>query len=678
MNSFIKKGLYTTVVLIHSLLIPAQSIDVHKANNIFEPLPKGSTKINGFLGNRLDSCIINGVMSKEYDLYVTPFSLRNDDPGSFQGEFWGKWFTSAALAYGYQPSTFHKKIIDDAVYKLINTQTKDGKISSYKNDFGDWDIWGRKYALLGLIAYYDQTGDKKTIETASKALDYLISVAGPGKKKLTETGVTVLEALSSSSILEPIVLLYQRTGKKEYLQFAEYIVSLWSEPSSYNSRGLRLIEDALSDDVDPIHISAAKGYEEMSCYEGLCELYRVTGESKYLDAAVNFGKKVIEKEIMIVGSGSSAELWCDGAIRQTELLEQPMETCVTVTWLKFCYQLLRLTGDAKWADEMEITLYNALLGSMTEDGNWWAYFSPLIGERMPSPVQVPSCNSSCCIVNGPRGLLTVPFWSLMKTNTGPVINVYTNGEWKYEIDKKNEIIIKQTTSYPKDDEVTISLQQKNPVNYTLKLRIPDWSKNTLISVNNQIISGHKNGYIELNRLWKDGDSIKIKFDMRGRIQSAPGNPNMLAIMRGPIVLALDNRFVKEDNYNVWLLHNKYRWKHDKNWNLDYALLEPTSAMTKSKEDIFIELNPISPTPEGVWMAFEVPFLYRPTHFFNHKKMNLVMCDYLSAGNKYSEDNLFRVWLPQPLFLNYMYPKNSWRLFYDGFYQDGVRPKIPNN
>ena len=677
MNSFIKKGLYTTVVSIYSLLIPAQSINVHKAN-IFNPLSGGNIKINGFLGERLDSCIKNGVMSKEYDLYVTPFSLRNDDSGSFQGEFWGKWFTSAALAYGYQPSILHKRIIDDAVYKLMDTQTKDGKISSYKNDFGDWDIWGRKYALLGLIAYYDQTGDKKAIVAASKALDYLISVAGPGKKKLTETGVTVLEALSSSSILEPIVLLYQRTGKKEYLQFAEHIVSLWNEPSNYNSKGLRLIEDALSDNVDPIHISAAKGYEEMSCYEGLCDLYRVTGKKKYLDAAVNFGNKVIEKEIMIVGSGSSAELWCDGAVRQTELLEQPMETCVTVTWLKFCYQLLRLTGDAKWADEMEITLYNALLGSMTADGNWWAYFSPLLGERMPSPIQVPTCNSSCCIVNGPRGLLTAPFWSVMITNTGPVINTYVEGEWKYEIDRKNEIIIKQTTSYPKDDEVTISLQQKNPVKYTLKLRIPSWSKNTSITINNQIISEQKNGYIELNRLWKDGDSIKIKFDMRGRIQSAPGNPNMLAIMRGPIVLALDNRFVKEDNYNVWLLHDKYRWKHDKNWNLDYALLEPTSAIAEPEKDIFIELNPISPTPEGAWIAFEVPFLYRPTHIFNHKKMNLVMCDYLSAGNEYSENNLFRVWLPQPLFLNYMYPKNSWRLFYDGFYQDGVRPKIPNN
>ena len=87
---------------------------------------------------------------------------------------------------------------------------------------------------------------------------------------------------------------------------------------------------------------------------------------------------------MIVGSGSSGELWCDGTIRQTELLEKPMETCVTTTWIKLCYQLLRLTGDPDWADEMEVTLYNALLGAMMDEGNWWAYFSPLAGERTPS------------------------------------------------------------------------------------------------------------------------------------------------------------------------------------------------------------------------------------------------------------------------------------------------------
>ena len=652
-------------------MLIAQSAGSIKVNDKLVPLPKGALIIKGYLGQKLDSCIKNGIMEKDYQLYIKPFDLRNDDPGKWQGEFWGKWFTSAALAYQYQPTTEHRKIIDLAACGLMKTQAKDGRLSSYSKNFGDWDIWGRKYALLGLVAYYDQTGDISAIETAGRALDDIISVAGPGKQKLIETGLSLLEGLSSSSILEPVVLIYQRTGQQRYLDFAKYIVSLWSEPNNYTDKGMRLVEDALAG-VDPINISAPKGYEQMSCYEGLCELYRVTGNKKYLDAVVTYGHKVLNKEIMIVGSGSSGELWCDGAMRQTELLEQPMETCVTVTWMKFCYQLLRLTGDPVWADQMEITLYNALIGAMADNGHWWAYFSPMMGERMPSPLQVPSCNSSCCIANGPRGLLTVPGWAVMQGPNGPVVNLYASGEWKYNLQGGNELVLKQNTTYPQSGEVEIMVSQKKPAKYAISLRIPGWSKYAMVTINNDKVSSNANGYLNIEREWKDGDKIKLVLGMHGRVIKAPGSPNQMAVMRGPIVLALDNRLVKEENKNLWLLHNGFNWKHNQAWKIDYALLEPVSTFA---DEIYIDLKSVFPAPDGVWMAFEVPFLYRPTHFVNHKKETLVMCDYASAGNIYSSENLFRVWMPQPMFLNYLFPKNSWRVLYQN---EGERPLFPKN
>lgn len=649
-------------------MLMAQSTGSIVVNDTLVPLNKGAI-INGFLGQKLDSCIKNGIMEKEFELYIKPFAIRNDDPGKWQGEFWGKWFTSAAMAYQYRPYAEYRKIIDMAAKGLMKTQTQDGRLSSYSKNFGDWDIWGRKYALLGLVSYYDQTGDKSAIEAASKALDDIISVAGAGKQKLTETGLSLLEGLSSSSILEPVVLIYERTGQQKYLDFAKYIVSLWSEPNKYTKKGMRLVEDAMAG-IDPINISAPKGYEQMSCYEGLCELYRVTGNRQYLDAVVTYGHKVIEKEIMIVGSGSSGELWCDGAMRQTELLEQPMETCVTVTWMKFCYQLLRLTGDPIWADQMEITLYNALMGAMADNCHWWAYFSPLMGERMPSPLQVPSCNSSCCVANGPRGLLTVPGWAVMQGTNGPVINIYTQGQWKYPLNEENMIELKQNTDYPKTGEVEIIINQNKPARYPISLRIPGWSKITKVTVNDNIISSDANGYLKIERDWKDGDKIKMVLDMRGRVIKASGSPNQMAIMRGPIVLALDNRFVKEENKNLWLLHEGYIWKHDKSLNVDYALLKPVSSLS---DEMYIDLRPVLPVPKGVWMAFEVPFLYRPTHFIQHKKTSLVMCDYASAGNQYSEDNLFRVWIPQPLFMNFIFPLRTWNILHR---DSGKRPQIP--
>ena len=90
-------------------------------------------------------------------------------------------------------------------------------------------------------------------------------------------------------------------------------------------------------------------------------MYRVTGNKLYIDACQSLIQSIIDDEIMIVGSGSIAEIWCHGKMRQTEPIYQGMETCVTVTWMKLLYQMLRITGESKYADQLEISLYNVAL-----------------------------------------------------------------------------------------------------------------------------------------------------------------------------------------------------------------------------------------------------------------------------------------------------------------------------
>ena len=662
-------------------------------------------EIRGFAGGELDACAA-GVMEKDHRLYTRAFQDKLDKGGLFAGEFWGKWFTAAALAYSYQPKPEHRAILDEAVQDLLKAQEPDGRLSSYPNDetFVNWDFWGRKYALLGLVAYYDQTGDADVLKAASRALDEIISIAGPGKQKLTETGLKVLGSMSSTSILEPVVLVYQRTGKKEYLAFAEYLAALFSEPNAYTEKGMRLVEDALAG-VPPVSISSPKAYEIMSCYEGLIELHRATGKVEYRDAAVAFGESLLEREIMIVGSGSSAELWCDGAFRQTELLEQPMETCVTATWMKFCVQLLRLTGDPKWADQLEITLYNAMAGAMGDKGHWWAYYSPLAGERMPSPMQMPICESSCCVASGPRGLLTTPGWSVMADATGPVVNLYAPGSWSFKSPQGQEIKLIQETTYPEGDTVEIRVQlsgkevggrrsvgaqsgleaptehrppdgisAENTEHFSLRLRIPAWSKKTELSINGEPVEFVPGKYACITRTWKNGDTIELKLDLRGRVVRSPGNMNALAVMRGPVVLALDSRFVEKADYNLWLYPENTEWTEQNELvgaKFRYVLPQPVSP---EMPDAYIELKPVEEKPEGVWMAFEVPFLYRYTHFFDHSVKTLVMCDYASAGNEYSSENLFRTWLPQPLYMGDLFPENTWRIFYR---EGDERPVFPD-
>ena len=101
------------------------------------------------------------------------------------------------------------------------------------------------------------------------------------------------------------------------------------------------------------------------------------------------------------------------------------------------------------------------------------------------------------------------------------------------------------------------------------------------------------------------------------------------------------------------------------------LPEPVNSI---EGDIYIELKPFTSKPDDVWMAFEVPFLYRHTHFFDHTVKSLVMCDYSSAGNEYSTENLFRVWLSQPLYMNGIFPENTWKILYR---EGDERPEFPD-
>lgn len=607
-----------------------------KAEDAFTPAAPGSIRIEGWLGEKIQASIGNRVMAQDTSMIMKAYQERvEENSGHWRCEYWGKWFTSASLGLAYQPTSEHRKIIDQGVKDLLATQSPDGYIGTYKDDkhLGIWDVWGRKYTMLGLIADYDLNGNKESLEAACRVADHLLQEAPPGKFNLTENGIDVLQGLSSSSVLQPIAQLYQRTGNQRYLELANDIIGNWSRSNKLIDGGLRLLEHA-ADGTPPSKIASRKAYEMMSCFEGLCEMYRITGDKNYLDSAVKFAHSIRKSELMIHGSGSNQELWADGKRTQTETLEQPVETCVTTTWMGLCDQLLRLTGDPLWADELEISLYNALLGSMTPDGAWWAYFSPLSGQRVPSHYQHEDVQMSCCVANGPRGLLLTPKWAMMGFDGGIVVNLYAPGEAFHELPDGNRVTVKQETDYPKGDTINLTVSPAKKVRFALKLRIPEWSKANSLVVNGESFTPNPGGYALIDREWSPGDQVSLTLDLRGRAVAAPSGAPAFAVMRGPIVLALDDRLTQPQDIAVRLVTDK---------------------------EGYVDLRPRSVKDDGVWLSFDVPFKVQPKHYFDHHEITLGMCDYASAGNGWSGENLFRVWLPQPLFLRNAFPRDTWRL-----------------
>jgi uncharacterized protein len=616
----------------------------------FAPSPAGSVTIDGWLGHKMDLSLRNHVMRPDLERIIRPYRERfEENSGHWRCEYWGKWFTSAALGYAYQPTPAHRAVLDRGVSELVATQTADGYIGTYKDGkhLGIWDVWGRKYTLLGLIADYDETGNAEALAAARRVADHLLKEAPPGEFNLAENGIDVLKGLPSSSVLEPIALLYQRTGEKRYLEMADSIIANWSKPNKFFAKGPQLLEQGLAG-VPPVQIGARKAYEMMSCFEGICEMYRITGKQEYLESVINFAQAIRRTELMIHGSGSNQELWCDGSLAQTEILEQPLETCVTSTWMKLCNQLLRLTGDPLWADELEISLYNALVGAMTPDGAWWAYFSPLAGQRVPSHYQHEDVQLSCCVANGPRGLLLTPRWAVMGRTNGLVVNLYAPGSTTQQLANGTEVRLEQQTDYPVSDQIKLIVTPLKKARFTLALRIPAWSVKTSLSVNGEPLGCNSGAYAEITREWLPGDQVMLRLDLRGRAVPAPSGAPQLAVMRGPIVLALDNRLTKPQ---------------------DIAVRLATDAQG------YVQLKPSVDKPAGVWMSFDVPFNVRPKHYFDHYQTTLTMSDYASAGNGWSSENLFRVWLPQPLFLAHAYPQDTWKLMCPGL---DACPTIPKH
>lgn len=593
------------------------------SQNLTEEVSIIDMKILGFPGEVISKCIDVRIKGQDVDHLIEPFKLKNET-WCWQSEFWGKWMLSAVGAYEYTHDSELMNKMKYAVNGLLETQLKDGYIGNYgqETQLTGWDIWGRKYSMLGLIKYYEISNDKKVLKAASKVADHLINQVGPDKTNIIKTGF--YHGMASSSILEPIVYLYNHTGNNKYLDFANYIVSQWETEG-----GPKLVSKAIAgvnvaDRFPPPERwwsweNGQKAYELMSCYDGLLELYKITRDPEHLEAIIKTVDDILETEINIAGSGSAFECWYGTVERQTQPTYHTMETCVTTTWMKLCDKLLELTGDLKYADEIEKSFYNALMASMKFDGSEIAKYSPLEGTRIAGEEQ---CNMhiNCCNANGPRGFVMMPAFAIKSTNDGIFLNYYGKSEASINLEKGSTIKIHQSTNYPESGNISIAVKPDKAIDFSLNLRIPLWSLKTKIEVNGEPINDITPGtYHIISRKWKANDKISIELDMRGRLHQ---NKNFEAITRGPIVLARDSRF-------------------------NDGFVDETAVI--QNEDRIVELIPVNEKPAHIWMAFKTPCKMGTDLEGNGSEAKAInFCDFASAGNTWDSSIRYRVWIPKTL------------------------------
>jgi len=521
--------------------------------------------------------------------FADVFRTRPDSKNhGWKGEFWGKMMRGGCLVYEHTQDDELYNILTNSVKDMLTTADEDGRVSSYlrENEFTAWDMWCRKYVILACEYYLDICKDNafksQIIEFIKSCADHVILHIGDGKTKVTHTS-GFWYGLNSSSILEPIVKLYNLTKEEKYLNFATHIVN------EGGTRKVNVFKLAYENELLPYEYGVSKAYEMISCFEGLLEYYYVTGEEWCKTAVINFANGIANSELSIIGcSGITHELFDYTSARQTVRQEEVLqETCVTVTWMKFCSRVLEMTSDSRFADCMEQSFYNAYLGAINTKGKHSASvrkdfvdrngitdlkdtllpvdsYSPLLSSRrglLVGGLQLLPDHSyyGCCACISAAGVGVFMKNMITADENGITINFFEKGTATVNF-KGVKVEIEQITDYPVDSKVEITIKAERPVTFELKVRIPAWT-------------GKNEGYQVYTKEWSK-DTVNLDFDMKLRTQlpikwdkavvytdmsNATGDnyvaeattayhedkdDNYIALMRGPLVLAADSRLGK--------------------------------------------------------------------------------------------------------------------------------------
>lgn len=513
---------------------------------------------------------------EQYRIYgVDDWRDSKRNIGGWRGEYWGKMMRGACMICSVTGDDTLYSILTDSVRDMLTATDGEGRFSTYSRecDCMRWDLWCRKYVLLGFQYYLEICRDEVLANEIVSAMcahaDRIIEKIGNEEGKTPINKATGNHGgLNSSSILEPFVRLYNITGEKRYLDFASYIVS---EGGCENGGVFDL---AYEDEKAPFEYPYVKAYEMMSCFEGLIEYARVTGNERYREAAIRFGYKLLKTDVTVIGCCGCyhGEYFDNSAKTQTKPVtpnDIMQETCVTVTFMKLCHQLLRLTGDRVFADAIERSYYNAYLGALNTHSvvkikaNYGkdtpAYFmfpfdsySPLRADVRGKKVaglcyfDDDNTNYGCCVAIGSAGFGVLSQSAVMESDNGFAINHYLAGELCAQGTDGGSMSFSVDTEYPYSLNVKIAIENTSyNEEKTLRFRIPAWSKTTKVTVCGEAVEVAED-YLNVTRKWQAGDTITIAFDSNvyavlPPYSDGPDADKCVAFMRGPVMLAADAR-----------------------------------------------------------------------------------------------------------------------------------------
>lgn len=490
-------------------------------------------------------------------------------PSFHDGDFY-KTLEAVAAMYAVTKDDKLDTMMDHAIAVIAKAQKADGYIYTKSiieqqqtgkqkmfDDVLSFEAYNFGHLMTAGCVHYRATGKTSLLNVAQKAADFLIGFYDKASAEQARNAICPSHYMGLAE-------LYRTTDQQKYLDLLVKLIDI---------RGTVEGTDDNSDRMPFRQMKKVVGHAVRANYlfAGVADLYAENGDKTLLNTLDGLWDNVVHQKMYVTGGAGALYdgVSVDGTSYKPDSVQKIHqaygrdyqlpnktahgETCANIGNLLWNWRMLQLTADPKYAEVMELCLYNSILSGVSMNGNNYFYTNPLAasadfpynlrwqGGRVPY-----ISKSNCCPPNTVRTIAEVGNYLYSISNKGLYLNMYGGNELNTKLDNGNIIALSQTSNYPYDGAVQIQINQMPKEVYSLYLRIPAWCKKASVLVNGQSIgqSPISGSYLAIQRVWKKGDQISLKLEMP--VSLLESNPlveetrNQVTVKRGPLVYCLES------------------------------------------------------------------------------------------------------------------------------------------
>jgi Uncharacterized protein conserved in bacteria len=576
---------------------------------LLQPVNMGDVRFTeGFWADRFDVCnhtmspelmrtYMNANVSHSFENFRIAAGLtdgKHSGPPFHDGDLY-KVFESMVSLYAVTRDATLNKLMDSIVTVIAASQRADGYIHSpvtiderrnadKERAFGDrlnFETYNMGHLMTAACLHFRATGKKTLLNVAIKATDFLYNFYQTASPELARNAICPSHYMG-------VVEMYRTTRDPKYFELSKSLIDI---------RGL--MENGTDDNQDRVPFrqqTKAMGHAVRAnyLYAGVADVYAETGDTSLLRPLNLIWENMTKTKMYITGACGAMY---DGVSPDGVLYEPPLiqkthqsygrdyqlpnktahnETCANIGNLLWNWRMFLISGEAKYMDIVELTLYNSILSGVSLDGHDFCYTNPLsVSDDFPyklrwSGGRIPYIAlSNCCPPNTTRTLAQVQDYAYTTSEKGVWVNLYGGNELKTTNKRGEKIEITQTTDYPWNGKIFIEVKKMPKGVSSVYLRIPEWCNNATVLVNGnesiklpnskeeQMLVCKAGEYCKIERTWKAGDKIELEIPMDVKLIET--NPlveetrNQVAVKRGPVVYCIESNDLPDESiFNVSL------------------------------------------------------------------------------------------------------------------------------